>query len=78
MTALHDGQMILTSMPTEVLATIYVTLHETKHSEPKGLNATPIPTGNLSKSEEDLYEAAGAELNARIRDTAERRGEEKK
>lgn len=74
--ALHDGTMILTSMPTEVLATIYVTLHQTKHEEPK--TGAVFPTGNLSKSEEELYEAAGAELNERIRETAERRSAEAK
>ncbi len=62
----NDGnELHLTTISSEVLGTLYMTLHETveKHSgEPRDQGSA----GPLSALDQALYEAAAKELKARI------------
>lgn len=55
-----DGQLFVTSVPSDVLAALFNTLHETLHRE--GV------TSGLNASEQALYDAVVAELTKRAQD----------
>lgn len=55
-----DGNLHLTSIPSDVLAALFSTIHETLHREGA--------VGALSEKEKTLYDAVVDELTARAED----------